>query len=101
MILAAEVVPPDMTGWVVGFVLTSIVGALGFLIRSALGKLETGVEGLGVKMDAMRDMQARGDTRMAVMEAKVEALARERLEDRAALAELRREMKELSEGVSR
>lgn len=94
LVLAAEVLPQDITGWVVGFVLSSIAGVLAFLLRNALGKVETGIEGLGVRLDALKDTIAIGDGDRRVLEARVNALEREMLE-------LRREVREASEGVVR
>ena len=98
---AAEVVPQDMTGWVVGLVLTGIVSALGFLVRNAFGKVEQGLEGLSAKMDGLKESISKGDIRSAVLETRVETLGREHQELRAQLAEVRRELRELSEGVAR
>ena len=101
MLWAAEVVPQDMTGWVVGLVLTGIVSILGFLAKGAVAKVELGIEGLGSKLDALRDTITKGDIARAVLETRVETLGREHQELRAQLAEVRRELRELSEGVAR
>ena len=101
MLLAAEVVPQEVVGWVMGFVVTGAISALGFFLRSAFSKVEQGLEGLGEKMDGLKESITRGDIRSAVLETRVETLGREHQELRSQLSELRRELKELSEGVMR
>ncbi len=92
--LAADVVTQDMTGWVVGLVLTSIVGALAFFVRNAFGNVESGIAGLGMRLDALKDAIATGDGDRRVLEARLNAVERE-------MGELRREVREASEGKAR
>lgn len=92
--LAAEVIPQEVGVWAVGVVLTGIVSVLGFLARNAVSKVEDGIAGLGLKMDALKDTISKGDIARAVLETRVEAHGRELVELRAAVAELRRELAE-------
>lgn len=89
--LATDVVATDMGVWVVGFVLTAIVSVLGFLVRNSFEGVSKGLDGLGVKLDAMAVVIAQHDGDRRVLEARLGALERtvERLE------------RELSEGVAR
>lgn len=80
--------------WVVGFVMTAIVGVLGFLVRNAFDAVGKGLEGLSKKLDDMSATIARGDGDRRVLESRVVTLERE-------MSELRREVREASEGKAR
>lgn len=79
---------PDttMVAWVVGFVATSVVGTLGFLIRRAFAGVESALLTMGGKLDAMSESLADKHTKVTVLEDKV---ARLQEEMRDALRELR------------
>ena len=83
-ILAAEM-PPEATLWVVGLMVAGVLTVFGFLLRNAFTDLKEGVAGLNNKLDAMKEAQGAKDIRIALLERDV--------------AELKGQMKELSEGA--
>lgn len=91
---AGDISQDSLTTWVVGAVMAGVMAVLGFLVRNAFGKVETGLEGLGKKLDDMSAAFARADGDRRVLEQRVSTMERE-------ISELKREMKELSEGVAR
>lgn len=92
--LAADVVAQDVGAWAVGLVLTGVVSILGFLARNAVAKVEHGIESLGEKMDSLRAALSQSDGDRRVLEVRVSGIERE-------VAELRREVREASEGAVR
>jgi hypothetical protein len=54
----------------------AITGALGFLVRNAFAKVESGLEGLSTKLDAMSKDIAKGDGDRRVIEAQLASLQR-------------------------
>lgn len=91
---AGDISQDSLTTWVVGAVMAGVMAVLGFLVRNAFGKVETGLEGLGKKLDDMSAAFARADGDRRVLEARLEAII-------ARLDKVERELKELSEGGSR
>lgn len=105
LLAAVDVADQTVTQWVVGAVATAIVTTLGLLVRHAVGALASSVEAntkalgetkaeLLTKMDGLRDQVSRGDGDRRVLEVRVVALE-------AALLELKREVREVSEGIAR
>lgn len=92
--LAAEIVSQDMSAWAVGLVLTGVVSVLGFLARNAVAQVEHGIESLGEKMDSLRAALSQSDGDRRVLEVRVSGIERE-------VSELRREVREASEGAQR
>lgn len=86
--------PDSLTSYVVIAVATGVVGALSFLVRNAFGKVETTLESIGGKLDALKADISRGDGDRRVLEVRVAGLE-------TAMAEMRRELRDLSEGVAR
>lgn len=113
MMLAADVAPDMTVGvWVVGVILTGIVSALGFFLRSSFEELKRGqADGaaavasvkaeLGAKLDSLSTAMNKGDIARAVLEARLEAQSRELGDLRTAITEIRRELRQLSEGPTR
>lgn len=91
---AGDISQDSLTTWVVGAVMAVVMAVLGFLARNAFGKVETGLESLGAKLDSLKDVFAKADTRTALLEARATTLERD-------VADLRHEVRELSEGVVR
>lgn len=83
-----------LSTWVIGAVAAGILGALAFLVRHAFAKVETAIETFGAKLDSLRAEMARGDGDRRVLEVRVGTLE-------AAVVELKREMREMSEGIAR
>ena len=96
--MAADVLDPAVISWGVGLLLSGGVTALGFLLRSALGKVETGIEGLGGKLDAMVKEMGNAAVHAAGFESDVRGEIRA-LRDR--LDRLERDVREASEGAGR
>lgn len=86
LLLAAEM-PPEATLWVMGLLVTGVLTVFGFLARNAFTDLKEGVAGLNTKLDAMKEAQGAKDIRIALLERDV--------------AELKAQMKDLSEGGAR
>ena len=86
--------PDSLTSYVVIAVATGVVGALSFLVRNAFGKVETTLESIGGKLDSLKADISRGDGDRRVLEVRVAGLE-------TAMAEMRRELRDLSEGVAR
>ncbi len=84
----------SVAGWAVGFVMLAITGGLGFLVRNAFDATTKGIEGLSKKLDDMGIAFARADGDRRVLEQRVTANERE-------IAEMRREMRELSEDIAK
>lgn len=92
--LAAEIVTQDTTGWAVGLVLTGVISVLGFLARNAFSTVEHGIEALNGKMDSLRAALSQSDGDRRVLEVRVSGIERD-------VAELRRQLREASEGAAR
>lgn len=90
-----------MEGWVVTAVMSGIMGVLAFLARNSYDGVLKTLEVMTVKIDSMALTIAKADGDKRVLEAEVAALRRDRDADRALIEELRREMREMSEGVVR
>lgn len=91
---AGDLSQDSLTTWVVGAVMAGVMAVLGFLVRNAFGKVETGLESLGKKLDSMSEAMARADGDRRVIEARLEAVV-------ARLDKVERELREVSEGVVR
>lgn len=91
---AGDISQDSLTTWVVGAVMFTITGVLGFLARDAFVKIQKVLEVLGDKMDMLKDVLAKSETRNALLDARVATLERD-------FAEMRREIRELSEGIAR
>jgi hypothetical protein len=86
--------PDSLTSYVVIAVATAVVGALSFLVRNAFGKVESTLEAIGGKLDGLKADISRGDGDRRVLEVRVAGLE-------ATVAEVKRELRDLSEGVAR
>lgn len=93
-ILAVVEADPTLAQWVVGAVAAAILGVLAFLVRHAFARVETALEVVGTKLDDMSAAFARADGDRRVLEVRVVAVE-------AAIVELKREMREMSEGIAR
>lgn len=86
--------PDSLTSYVVIAVATAVVGALSFLVKNAFGKVESTLETIGGKLDALKSDISRADGDRRVLEAEQRALAHR-------VGELERQFRELSEGIAR
>ena len=86
--------PDSLTSYVVIAVATAVVGALSFLVKNAFSKVESTLETIGGKLDALKSDISRADGDRRVLEAEQRALAHR-------VGELERQFRELSEGVVR
>lgn len=93
-LLAVVEADPTLAQWVVGVVAAAILGVLAFLVRHAFARVETALEVVGTKLDDMSAAFARADGDRRVLEVRVVALE-------AAVGELKREAREMSEGIAR
>lgn len=102
---ATEVSTDSLTTWVVGAVLSALVATLAFLIRNAFGKVESTLERFDAKLDKVLAAQSAHDTARAVADARMAQLEKELAELKrkhdVELSELKRELRELSEGMVR
>lgn len=94
MILAAEIIDQTVAGWVVGFVMLAITGVLGFLVRNAFDGVSKSIEGFGKKLDDMGVKLERGDGDRRVLEQRVHSLEQ-------TVADVKRELRDLSEGIAK
>jgi hypothetical protein len=86
--------PDSLTSYVVIAVATAVVGALSFLVKNAFGKVESTLEAIGGKLDALKSDISRADGDRRVLEAEQRALAHR-------VGELERQFREVSEGLVR
>jgi hypothetical protein len=86
--------PDSLTSYVVIAVATAVVGALSFLVRNAFSKVESTLETIGGKLDALKSDISRADGDRRVLEAEQRALAHR-------VGELERQFREVSEGLVR
>lgn len=102
---ATEVSSDSLTTWVVGAVMTTLMGVLAFLLRNAFGKVESSIERVDAKLDKVLAAQSAHDTARAVADTRLAQMEKELVEMKrkhdAELAELKRELRELSEGMVR
>lgn len=105
LLAVADVADQTVTQWVVGLIATGVVGVLIFLLKHAVTGLTTSVEAntkalevtkteLLVKLDALRDQVQRGDGDRRVLEVRLVAVEH-------TITEMKRELRELSEGIAR
>lgn len=86
--------PDSLTQWVVAAVAAAILGVLAFLVRHAFARVEMALEVVGTKLDDMSAAFARADGDRRVLEVRVVTLE-------SAVAELKHEVREMSEGIAR
>ncbi len=94
MILAADMADQTLTQWIVLAVAGAILTGLGFLVRNAFEGTTSAVKELGSKLDVITAAQAKGDGDRRVLEVEVAQLKRD-------IAEIKQELRDLSEGASR
>jgi len=105
VLLAVIEADASLTQWVVGIVASALVTTPGLLLRHAVATLTTSVEAntkalevtkteLLVKLDALRDQVQRGDGDRRVLEVRLVAVEH-------TITEMKRELRELSEGIAR
>lgn len=87
---------PEMplSAWIILAVAGGGIAVLGFLVRNAFETTTKAVEALGTEVKSLRGDLSKGDGDRRVLEARVVTLERD-------YAELRRELRELSEGIAR
>lgn len=71
--MAAEVIDPAILQWAVGLGLAGAVSLFGTLAKKAFADLAGQVSSVGLKIDSIVSSQAHHDTRVSVLEAKLEA----------------------------
>lgn len=71
--LAAEVIDPAVSQWAVGLGLTGAVGLFVLLLRKAVSDFDGKLSSVSNKLDSVIASLAHHDTRVSVLEAKLEA----------------------------
>ena len=70
--------PTDpIINWAMGAGLAGFVGVFSYLAKKVSADLSEQLKGMGTKLDTLIATQAHGDTRMSVLESKVETMANE------------------------
>lgn len=90
----ADVADQSLAQWSVGAVAAGILGVLAFLVRHAFARVETALESVSAKLDSMASAIAKADGDKRVLEARLDSLQRE-------VTEIKREVREVSEGIAR
>ena len=102
---ATEVSSDSLTIAVVGAVVVGVQGIFGFLLRHVFTSVTSGLANVDAKLDKALSALSAHDTARAVAETRLAQMERELAEMRrkhdAELAELKRELRELSEGMVR